>query len=310
MLSRVAERIYWAARNLQRAESIARSVNVYNNLLMDLPRDINISWYNLITLNGNENEYDRRYKVRDENNVIKFNIADSINPNSMSECLKCVRENLRTTRDVMPENVWELINELSAFVADSIQNRGLIRKNRHEFLNTVINQCQMIQGFVASTVSHDEVWGVWCLGRDLERADMTTRILDAGANVLSSGNYSEDSNVPTIIWVNVLKNSGAHHAYRQKVSAEVMGNKVAHYLILDNKFPCSVNYCLLKMFAVIKLLPHGRKVLKTCKNLGVALDTEHSFNHLGQEFSDYLNSLQLKIGRLHNLFSETWFTLK
>lgn len=310
MLSRVAERIYWTARYLQRAESMARLVNVYTNLLMDLPRDINISWYNLITLNSSEEEYHARYKVRDERNVVKFNIADDSNPNSMAECIKCVRENLRTTRDVMPENAWELINELSAFVEQSIAEGGLKRGKRHEFLNGVINQCQMIQGFVASTVAHDAVWDVWCLGRDLERADMTTRILDAGANILKNHNYAEDSHVPTVIWANVLKSSGAHHAYRQKVSAEVLGDKVVSYLILDDKFPRSVNYCLHQIFTAIKALPRGRNVMATCTELDITLNKAKPFDNLGQEFSDYLNDLQLKIGRLHNLFSETWFALK
>jgi len=310
MLSRVAERIYWTARYLQRAESMARLVNVYTNLLMDLPSDIDISWYNLVTLNSSESEYDARYKIRDERNVVKFNIADDSHANSMAECIKCVRENLRTTRDVMPENAWELINELSSFVENSIKDGGLNRGKRHEFLNSVINQCQMIQGYVASTVSHDEVWDVWCLGRGLERADMTTRILDAGANILKNHNYGEESHVPTVIWGNVLKSSGAHHAYRQKVSAEVLGDKVAGYLILDDKFPRSVNFCLHQIFTSIKALPRGRKVMATCKELDIALTKTKSFDSLGQEFSDYLNDLQVKIGRLHNLFSDTWFAIK
>jgi len=310
MLSRVAERIYWTARYLQRAESMARLVNVYTNLLMDLPSDIDISWYNLITLNSAESEYGARYKIRDERNVVKFNIADDSNANSMAECIKCVRENLRTTRDAMPENAWELINELSSFVELSIKEGGLNRGKRHEFLNSVINQCQMIQGFVASTVAHDAVWDVWCLGRSLERADMTTRILDAGANILKNHHYSEESHVPTVIWGNVLKSSGAHHAYRQKVSAEVLGDKVVSYLILDDKFPRSVNFCLDQIFTSIKALPRGRKVMTTCRELDITLSKTKSFDSLGQEFSDYLNDLQLKIGRLHNIFSETWFALK
>jgi len=238
MLSRVAERIYWTARYLQRAESMARLVNVYTNLLMDLPSDIDISWYNLVTLNSSESEYDARYKIRDERNVVKFNIADDSHANSMAE------------------------------------------------------------------------WDVWCLGRGLERADMTTRILDAGANILKNHNYGEESHVPTVIWGNVLKSSGAHHAYRQKVSAEVLGDKVAGYLILDDKFPRSVNFCLHQIFTSIKALPRGRKVMATCKELDITLTKTKSFDSLGQEFSDYLNDLQVKIGRLHNLFSDTWFAIK
>jgi len=186
----------------------------------------------------------------------------------------------------------------------------LNRGKRHEFLNSVINQCQMIQGFVASTVAHNEVWDMWCLGRDLERADMTTRILDAGANLLKSHDYAEESHVPIVIWANVLKSSGAHHAYRQQVSAEVLGDKVVNYLVLDKKFPRSVNYCLNQIFSAIKSLPRGRKVMQSCKSMDITIKKSSSFDNLGEEFSDYLNDLQLNIGRLHNLFAETWFTLK
>ena len=119
MLSRVAERIYWTARYLQRVESSARLVNTYTNLLMDLPREVNLTWFNLVILNSGEEAYDARYKVRDERNVVKFTLVDDTNPSSMLVSLDQVRENLRTTRDVIPENAWELINELTSFARDS-----------------------------------------------------------------------------------------------------------------------------------------------------------------------------------------------
>jgi uncharacterized alpha-E superfamily protein len=94
MLSSVAERIYWTSRYLQRVESSARLVNVYTNLLMDLPKDINISWFNLVTLNSGEAEYEDRYKIRDERNVVKFTLADDTNSGSMLVSLSMFRENL------------------------------------------------------------------------------------------------------------------------------------------------------------------------------------------------------------------------
>ena len=112
MLSRVAERIYWCARYLERVENTARLVSVYDNLLFDLPHDFNIGWYNLITINSGEQAFDERYKIRDERNVVKFLLADDTNFSSMLVSLKMVRENMRTTRDVVPQETWELINEL------------------------------------------------------------------------------------------------------------------------------------------------------------------------------------------------------
>lgn len=307
MLSRVAERIYWTARYLQRVESSARLVNVYTNLLMDLPKDVDISWYSLIILNSEEEKYDERYKVQDERNVVKFTLADDTNMNSMLASLSMVRENLRTTRDVMPENAWELINELMSFAKDSIKNGCLNRGKRHEFLTQVINQCQLIQGYVASTLSHDEVWYMWCLGRDLERADMTTRILDAGANVLLEHDYQGKSHVPLVVWGNVLRSSGGDHSYRRNVAASVYGPKVVEFLITDTLFPRSVGCCLIQIEHSVKKLPRGRKVMALIKNLKVEKGIPKSFERLDNDLSNYLNQVQVKLGRLHSIFAETWF---
>jgi len=310
MLSRVAERIYWTARYLQRVESTARLVNVYTNLLMDLPKDIDISWYNLITLNSAEEKYEERYKVRDECNVVKFTLADDdVNTNSMLASLAMVRENLRTTREVMPENAWELINELVSFTKKSINDGALNRGKRHEFLTQITNQCQLIQGYVASTLSHDEVWDMWCIGRALERADMTTRILDAGANMLFAHDYREKSHVPLVVWGNVLRSSGGDHSYRRHVAASVYGPKVVEFLIKDQFFPRSVGYCLSEIEKSVKKLPRGRKVMTAIEGLDLGHGLPSSFEQLDSDLSAYLNDVQVKIGHLHSIFAETWFSL-
>lgn len=310
MLSSVAERIYWTSRYLQRVESSARLVNVYTNLLMDLPKDINISWFNLVTLNSAEAEYDARYKVRDERNVVKFSLADDTNSGSMLVSLSMVRENLRTTRDVMPESAWELINELSAYANESIKNGCLNRGKRHEFLTQVINQCQLIQGYIASTLSHDEVWDMWCIGRHLECADMTTRILDAGTNVLASHDDHEAAHVQLIVWGNVLRSSGADHAYRRNVAASVGGTKVAKFLIFDPHFPRSVHYCISAIESAVKLLPKNRKIIGAMKLLGIRQDSDFKFTKSDKQLSNYCNELQLKLGELHGIISENWFSVK
>ncbi len=310
MLSRVAERIYWTSRYLQRVESSARLVNVYTNLLMDLPKDINISWFNLVTLNNAEDEYETRYKIKDERNVVKFILADDTNPSSLLVSLSMVRENLRTTRDVMPENAWELINELTAFANQSIKDGGLNRGKRHEFLTQVINQCQLMQGYIASTLSHDEVWDMWCIGRHLECADMTTRILDAGANLLLAQDYKEKSHVPLVVWGNVLRSSGADHAYRRNVAASVKGTKVANFLIADPHFPRSVHYCINSMEDAVKRLPKGRKIMSLIQSLGITKESPEIINELDYQLSNYCNDLQLKLDQLHNIFTLNWFSVK
>src|SRR5690606_16371662 len=113
MLSRVAERLYWTSRYLERVENTARLMGVYTNLLLDMPSGVNIDWYNLVTLNNAEAWFENRYKVKDERNVMRFLLSDPDYPGAMLSSLQGVRENIRTTRDVVPAESWEYINELT-----------------------------------------------------------------------------------------------------------------------------------------------------------------------------------------------------
>lgn len=313
LLSRVAERIYWAARYLQRVESSARIVNTYTNLLMDLPKEVDFSWFNLVTLNSAEEQYNARYKVKDERNVVKFTLVDETNYGSMLSSLAQVRENFRTTRDVIPENAWELINELSSFAHESIHNGALNRAKRDEFLTQVINQCQMIQGYVASAMSHDSVWHIWRIGRSLERADMTTRLLEAGAVVLLDDLLVDHVQTPPIIWGSVLRSSSASHAYRRAVSTRVLGNEVPNFLLFNNEFPRSVNFCLMEIKTSVKMLPRSKKVLEAFSQLDQLMlrspSSKDEDAQLQKKFLLYINKLQLELAKLHQHFSDTWFTL-
>ena len=113
MLSKVAERVYWTARYLQRVENTARFICIYDTLLFDLPRHVKLSWYNLIIINSLEDDFVQRYAVADERNIVKFMVGEETNPASIVSSISYLRENVRTTRDVVLEETWELVNELS-----------------------------------------------------------------------------------------------------------------------------------------------------------------------------------------------------
>ncbi|MFB9887235.1 alpha-E domain-containing protein [Balneatrix alpica] len=306
MLSTVAERIYWSARYLERVENTARLVSVYDNLLFDLPRDINISWFNLVTINSGEDLFNERYKVRDERNVVKFTLADDTNPSSMLSSLKMIRENIRTTRDVVPQDTWELINELDLYANNNI-NYGINRSQRHVYLDEVIKGCQQINGLLSGEMSRDAAWQFVMLGRNLERADMTTRILDAGASILMQPNEGNSTNLAQVIWGNVLRSLSGYLNYRRAVRTSVRGNQVAHYLLEDPHFPRTLQFCTEMMRQATLKLPHGEEVLPELKKLAAsryAVDEQLDF---GADFHDYLNDLQLQLADLHSCITRTWF---
>src|SRR5690606_18110067 len=133
----------------------------------------NFGWFNLVQINSAEEDFLERYKVKDERNVVKFMLGDHSNYSSVVSSLKMIRENVRTTMDVVPAEAWELINELSIYVNDNIQ-QGINRSERNKFLDGLIKGCQQLNGLMYGTMSHDGAWFFLRMGRNLERADMTT----------------------------------------------------------------------------------------------------------------------------------------
>ncbi|MFT2110149.1 alpha-E domain-containing protein [Marinomonas sp. 2405UD68-3] len=307
MLSRVAERIYWSARYIERVENIARLVSVYDNMLYDLPKGVDISWYNLVKINSNTELFHERYKVQDEKNVLKFMLEDDTNPSSILSSLKMLRENIRTTRDVVPQETWELINELDIYARNNIK-KGINRSERHSFLNNIIEGCQTINGLLAGTMSRDATWQFVLLGRNVERADMTTRVLDAAVSLMLQPRDEQSLALGQVLWSKVLKSQGAYLNYRRTVRTSISGAKVVKFLLNDPYFPRTVSFCFNEMLTAVNKLPHGEQVLETVtmlKKLDFAIT---SSDDLDIKFRDYLNEVQIGIIQLSGSIAESWFS--
>lgn len=309
MLSRVAERLYWSARYLERVENTARLVSVYDDLLFDLPPDVAISWYNLIEINSGVEAFNQRYKVRDERNVVKFLLSDDTNPSSLLSSLKMVRENIRTSRDVLPGETWELINELDLFARQNIK-QGINRSDRHAYLNIVIEGCQKIIGLLAGTMDRGAGWSFLIMGRYLERADMNTRILDAANTLMMQSQAEEDIELGQVVWSKVLKSQSAHLSFRRTMRTSISGARAVTFLLTDEYFPRSQRYCLEEIKKAAASLPRSGIVqIAAGKLLDSTRGVEHS-TMLNQEFSEYLNQVQLDIISLHHQITENWFNFK
>lgn len=308
MLSKVAERVYWTARYLERIESTARLISIYDKLLFDLPRSVQLSWYNLITINSLDEAFSERYEVRDERNVVKFLIGDESNYSSIVSSLKAVRENVRTTRDVIPADVWYMINELSMFVNENIM-QGINRSKRYDFLNEVIHGCQTILGTLYSDMPRDAAWEFLRIGRNLERADMTTRNIDAAVSaVIEAQSMDEAVNSHQIIWLNLLCSLNADHSYRRTLREAVKGRDVVDYLMVNKALPKSVSYCLSSMANAGRKLPNAKEVRDEIAAIKLEYIVDYSAEDLGVGLRNYLNELQIRIIGMHQKISATWFT--
>jgi uncharacterized alpha-E superfamily protein len=319
MLSRVAQNIYWMTRQIERAEDTARLINVNANLLLDLPRNTTFGWLPLIFIVGAEKLFFEKdlNRLADETNVVKFLISDRDHPGSIISSLAAARENLRTTRDSVPQDAWEQINGLYIYARDHVPSR----RGRYEFLRRVIRGSQQIGGLLAGAMSRTAAYDFVRLGHYLERADMTTRILDVrSANLLSRNgqNQAQLQTQPTleqaeqdpfesIQWMSVLKSLSAYQMYRQQVRVRVSGPDVLKFLLQDEYFPRAVVFCLRQLEICLKKLPRNEASLATLDALRQKLNAAAVPELAHEGLHEFIDQVQVGFGELHEQIAAAYF---
>jgi uncharacterized alpha-E superfamily protein len=313
MLSSVAERVYWLGRYLERAENAARLLKVYSTMLFDLPRGSSLDWSTLIDISGSHENYKEHYDNYDEKSVVNFLFSDSKNPNSIFACLVMARENARTSREIIPSETWEQVNALYYIVKESINPR-LGRASRYALLEQIISDSQRIEGMFVSSMSHNQAYSFIELGRKLERADMTSRLVDVGSiNLLPAfAGKSEQQSVlepyENIIWINVLRCLGAFQAYRQQIHNRVSGNLVVGFLLQDEEFPRAIGFCLSTLAECLEKLPNNddvKRAVARVKRISREVDVE---SLLEKGLLEFIDELQISIADIHEEISRIWFS--
>src|SRR5438477_544298 len=245
MLSRVADSLYWMSRYIERAENNARIVEVNLQMLLDLTNqqeaDPNQQWDPVISSLEENELFSSLYPKPDGRAVIDFVSLQKKNPNSIVSCLTRARECTRPTSDVISGERWEQINGLHLFVK-SDRARKLVRTSPYEFFKRVITGSHLCQGTTDATMTHAEGWDFIRIGKLLERADCTSRILDVKYHILLPSGEKVGGNVDTIQWMSVLKSCSALEAYRKVYVGQVAPWKVAEFVITHSAFPRSIRF--------------------------------------------------------------------
>lgn len=308
MLSRVAESLYWLGRYAERAENTARIVTVNANLLLDLPRGISPGWAPLIDIFGAAEEFKRRFNTYDERNVVRFLLTDPDSPNSMLFVLRAARENTRTMRDIVPREAWELLNELYHYARDNAQ-QGISKRGRHDYLKHIVRSVQTLSGLLLGTMNHDDGYTFLTIGRSLERADMTTRIIDVRSGSLLPDMTSELRPFSGVQWMSVLKSLSGYQMYRQKMHSRLVRAKVLEFLLRDDEFPRAVARCATLLDKDLRLLPRNEESLRVLGGLQRALQrgAVDELAESQQSLHDYLDELQVHLANVHTEIERTWF---
>lgn len=235
--------MYWMNRYLERAENYARFLDVNFNLILETPVGISTLWDPLITATGDLELYQSLYDHSDKSTAIFFLGFDEKNPNSIFSSLKNVRENARTLRPEITNEVWTQINNLYLLVKEEITRKRWLKKDPRIFFREIKNGCMLINGIFDASLSHNQGWHFGKIGQLLERADKTSRMLDVKYHMLLPTAEEVGSPLDLVQWAALLKSVSAYDMYRKRFGKLTTAN-IAEFLILDNEFPRSMLCCL------------------------------------------------------------------
>lgn len=317
MLSRVADSIYWMARYMERAENYARFINVTFNMALDLPPHMEEDWGPLLLITQDAEGYHQKYgDIVEKNKVIRWLAFDSENPNSILASLYNVRENARTVREVISSEMWEEINRLYLATKAFTEERIRAMDDTSPFTTEIIHGLHLIQGITASTISHGEAWHFGRLGRFLERADKTSRMLDVKYHILLPETGAVGGPIDLIQWVALLKSVSGYSVCRRQYGAITPDNVIA-LLILDARFPRSIFFCVDHAQRSLRELGGGRPAggshTKTERLLGT-LHTDLQYadvnSIIGFGVHEYLDKIQLDLIGISEAIWEQFFSLK
>ncbi len=305
MLARVAQRLYWLGRYLERTENTARLILVRHNAILDLPRPVQPGWNLLLEVLGAEEDFAALPGAATEKNIISYVFGERANPSSIVSSLANARENMRTTREVLPSETWERVNSLYLSVARR-SHKDLPRAARHSVLNGIIQSCQQMTGLMAGSMNHDAGYLFVRMGRNLERADMSTRIIDAASAGLM-GESVEIEPFRNVLWISVLQSLSAYQMYRLSVQRNVNPEDVLEFLFKSRVFPRATAHCLHEIRTSMAELPEHRGASRVLQGVQQKLRHTDCGALYGAALHTFIDDLQLDLTGIHQIITDTWF---
>lgn len=253
MLSRVADSLYWLSRYLERAENLARLVDVNRHdaletgAALDTAESLNGNtggdhWQPLIHSTGTEEAFHLARAAEGESlEVADFIAFSKNNPDSIRQCIAIARENARMVRDQISEEMWLELNRIHLYMQSS-RAEAHWQRQPETLYREVIKFSLLFQGLTDATIEHDEGWQFVQLGKFIERADKTSRILDILTHFDSPGRNELSS---------VLRSCSGFAGFRAEFRGEVTLRNVIHFILFSSSFPRSVRFCLRRIDQIL-----------------------------------------------------------
>ena len=307
LLARFAANIFWMARYLERAESLARILDINETYARDNPEGPD--WRRVLDIYADSKRFDKQHDRADAASVLHFYITDRNNPTSIASSVAIAQRNARSLRHLISTEMWTELNIFSNYVARLTQ-RDLRSPNLSRVCTEIKIHCQTIEGIAEGTLLRGEAWRFYQLGKYIERADETTRVLDIGYERLSPG---EDDTLVSVKWNTLLRSVAGYHAYRSRHPAGSYARDVAAFLLYDKEFARAVALCVNRISECLKDIEerHGEKrppgVEAARRAVDFALVTGPGDRVTPARLHRFLDELQTGIGKLSAEIAKAYF---
>jgi uncharacterized alpha-E superfamily protein len=298
LLARYADCIFWLARYVERAENLARILDVNETFSRDSRGGQN--WRSIVQLNSDEEHFSASHDAPAAHSVVNFYVIDGDNPTSIVSTIRYARENARTLRPLISTEMWVQLNVFYNRLTE-LGAEDLAPGNLAALFAMIKEACQTHTGITEGTFFRDQGWYFYQIGRYIERADQTTRLLDIKYHLLLPSVADVGSPVDVSQWNALLRSAAGYHAYRRLHAASTTPARVAGFMLLNNAFPRSVHHCVRevgRLLGEVKShhgLRNGNDAAEELDRLQAVLGTFEISAILRSGLHEFLDSIQRQL---------------
>jgi len=310
LLARYAECIFWMARYMERAENLARILDVHETFTRDSRGSKN--WMPIVELNADHNRFFQLYPSATAENVLNFYVLDGQNPTSIITAVRSARENARQLRPLISTEMWTQINVFYSRLL-VLGPSDIARPNVPKLCAFIKEACQTHTGITEGTFFRDQGWYFYQLGKYLERADQTTRLLDIKYHTLLPSPTDVGTAVDISQWNTLLRSAAGYHAFRRVYPRGMTPQAVAGFLLFNEGFPRSVSSCVREIETVLSRLTskyrlrRGNVALERVDAIQAALTENTIEDVVARGLHEFLDWLQVHLAQTSQELGRAFF---
>lgn len=299
LLSRNAEELFWLARYLERAASLARVIEMQSSFGSEGQET---SWAWLLKLHADEARFNERYELSPDN-IVEFYVIDPANPSSIRSSLHLARENARTLRPFLPLEMWVQFNDFHASIV-RLGARDIAPSQLPRTCSQIRAGCLAQVGIAEGTLFRDEGYLFFRLGQIIERADQTSRLLDVKAAQAALRATPRDPWGEFLFWGTILRTASAYQTFRRLDRGNGEAERVVRFLVLNPGHPRSIAFCVREIESVLQELrcgfnlPRVDEALESCTRLTrglAAADADHQLERRLHDINDWIQRSLIKL---------------